>query len=65
MTPKDFDGIYREIDTLGKRFKTQEDRLLQLSLDVATLKAKAGMWGAVAGFLMGAAATIIGRLITQ
>jgi hypothetical protein len=53
------EGIYREIDSLSRRFEIQEKRLLALQNDVTALKVKSGIWGSVAGLIVGGAVSIL------
>lgn len=51
--------VMDKLETLQGDIHSVEDKLETLMIDVAMLKVKAGMWGAVAGFVPGACAVLL------
>lgn len=54
-----------ELERLNKKCENIESKLNRMSLDIAMLKIKAGIWGAVAGAVPVAIALLVGFLKTK
>lgn len=72
MEPGDSNGwheysrlVLNELKRLDKDIKEIDSHLRQISLDIATLKAKSAMWGAVAGAIPGIIIALMQLFVTK
>lgn len=56
--------VLAEMERLGDGQEKMDDKLKVIHTDIATLKVKAGIWGAIAGFIPSAIA-VIWMLVTS
>lgn len=59
MSPDTNDLVIWRLDDLAKGLERVEDKVDGLLIDVAMLKVKAGVWGAVAGLIPAGVAAVI------
>lgn len=59
MTEHGFQAlVLQRLDSLDDRMEKLENTVVLARIDIATLKVKAGMWGALAGMVPGAIVAI-------
>lgn len=57
--------VMESLESHGKRLDSIDEKMTSIRIDIATLKGKATVWGAIAGGVFGTGVTLLASIIAR